>query len=131
MVKIIGLFALACTIQARDIVVHAGRLLDVEAKRLRTNVSILIQDERIIRLEDGFIKPAGAEIVDLSQMTVLPGFIASNQVTSETHSNAAITARRSCSAFSGRSAPLPRLRTDPSEFNATGNEAPKALAWAR
>ena len=60
---------------ADDIVVHAGRLIDGIDMMPRTNVSILIRDDRIISVEAGFVSPAGAQVIDLSKSTVLPGLI--------------------------------------------------------
>ncbi len=60
---------------AHDIVVHAGRLIDGVDKTPRTNVSIVIHDDRIVGIEPGFVAPAGADIIDLSHSTVLPGLI--------------------------------------------------------
>ncbi len=60
---------------ANDIVVHAGQLLDGVDKTPRPNVSIVIHDDRIVDVEPGFVTPAGAEIIDLSHSTVLPGLI--------------------------------------------------------
>ncbi len=60
---------------ARDIVIHAGILIDGVADSPRTQVSILVRDDRILSIESGFTAPAGAEIVDLSNATVMPGFI--------------------------------------------------------
>ncbi|WP_157219918.1 metal-dependent hydrolase family protein [Flavisphingomonas formosensis] len=61
--------------EARDVVVHAGRLIDGVAARPREKVSILIHDDRIAEVRDGFVTPEGATIVDLSAATVLPGLI--------------------------------------------------------
>lgn len=61
--------------QARDVVVHAGRLIDGVSARPREKVSILIHDDRIAEVRDGFVTPAGASVVDLSAATVLPGLI--------------------------------------------------------
>ncbi|QVM85200.1 metal-dependent hydrolase family protein [Novosphingobium decolorationis] len=58
---------------ARDTVVHAGTLFDGEATR--SNVSIVIADDRIVAVEDGFVTREGADVIDLSGETVLPGFI--------------------------------------------------------
>ncbi|MBT0667963.1 amidohydrolase family protein [Novosphingobium profundi] len=58
---------------ARDAVVHAGTLFD--GTTTRTKVSILIHDDKIVSVEDGFVTPAGAEVIDLSADTVLPGLI--------------------------------------------------------
>ncbi|HKK22226.1 MAG TPA: amidohydrolase family protein, partial [Pseudohaliea sp.] len=60
---------------ASETVIHAGRLVDVEAERVRENVSILIDGERITAVEDGFVAPAGAAVIDLTAQTVLPGFM--------------------------------------------------------
>jgi len=60
---------------AHDIVIHAGRLIDGVSKAERTQVSILIHDDRIADVQPGFVTPAGAEIVDLSNATVMPGLI--------------------------------------------------------
>jgi imidazolonepropionase-like amidohydrolase len=60
---------------AHDVVIHAGRLIDGVDKAPRTNVSILIHDDRIVSVEPGFVTPAGADVIDLSKETVLPGLI--------------------------------------------------------
>jgi imidazolonepropionase-like amidohydrolase len=60
---------------AKDIVVHAGKLLDGVSKTPQTNVSILIHDDRITEIRPGFVSPRGFEVVDLSKATVLPGLI--------------------------------------------------------
>src|SRR5271168_859720 len=60
---------------AHDVVIHAGRLIDGVDKAPKANVSILIHDDRIVGVEPGFVTPAGAEVVDLSHSTVLPGLI--------------------------------------------------------
>jgi len=60
---------------AHDVVIHAGRLIDGVDKAPRANVSILIHDDRITGIENGFVSPAAAEVIDLSKETVLPGLI--------------------------------------------------------
>src|ERR1043165_9554451 len=60
---------------AKDIVIHAGRLIDGVSKSPRQNVSILIHDERITGVQSGFVSPKGAQVIDLSKATVLPGLI--------------------------------------------------------
>jgi imidazolonepropionase-like amidohydrolase len=60
---------------AKDLVIHAGTLLDGVADAPRHQVSILIRDDKILSVESGFISPAGAQIIDLSNATVMPGFI--------------------------------------------------------
>ena len=60
---------------AHDAVIHAGTLIDGTGSEARHQVSIVIHDQRISAVELGFVAPAGAEIIDLSQATVMPGFI--------------------------------------------------------
>jgi imidazolonepropionase-like amidohydrolase len=60
---------------AKDVVIHAGRLIDGTGKAPRDKVSILVRDERIVSIEAGFTAPKGAEVIDLSTATVLPGLI--------------------------------------------------------
>ena len=69
-------FALAATPAiAKDVVVHAGKLFDGTSTSFRNNVSIVIKDDRITAVQNGFVTPAGAEVIDLRTSTVLPGFI--------------------------------------------------------
>ncbi|MBV9693696.1 MAG: amidohydrolase family protein [Alphaproteobacteria bacterium] len=67
--------AFATPALAADIVIHAGHLIDGVSKTERAQVSILIHDDRISAVEPGFVTPPGAEIIDLSNATVLPGLI--------------------------------------------------------
>lgn len=73
-----GLLALAgqgSPALAKDVVIHAGRMIDGISKQPRSNVSILITDNRIVEVRDGFVTPSGAEVIDLSSKMVLPGLI--------------------------------------------------------
>jgi imidazolonepropionase-like amidohydrolase len=60
---------------AKDVVIHAGTLIDGVSRTPKKTVSIVIKDDRIVSIESGFVTPAGAEVIDLSGQTVLPGFI--------------------------------------------------------
>jgi imidazolonepropionase-like amidohydrolase len=60
---------------ARDWAIHAGRLIDGTGQAPRERVTILVHDDRITRVEAGFTTPSGAEVIDLSASTVLPGLI--------------------------------------------------------
>jgi imidazolonepropionase-like amidohydrolase len=65
---------------APPVLIKAGRLIDGRSDRVQTNVGILIDGERIravgplAQIEPQARSP-GARVIDLSQMTVLPGFI--------------------------------------------------------
>ena len=56
-------------------VVYAGRLIDGTSNTVRTNVSIVVEGDRIREVRDGRIAMAGAELIDLGDSTVMPGLI--------------------------------------------------------
>ena len=60
---------------ARDVIVRAGVLIDGVGESPRTQMSILIRDDKIVSVENGYSSAPGADIIDLSRMTVMPGFI--------------------------------------------------------
>jgi imidazolonepropionase-like amidohydrolase len=60
---------------AKDFVIHAGTLIDGVAEAPRHQVSIIVRDDKVVAVESGYQDPAGAEVIDLSTQTVLPGFI--------------------------------------------------------
>jgi imidazolonepropionase-like amidohydrolase len=73
---LIGLALLAAApLQAAPLYVEAGRLLDVEGGEVATGQCILTDGERIARIEPCGATPAGAERVDWSAYTVLPGLM--------------------------------------------------------
>jgi len=69
------LTVLASAASAKDLAIHAGRLIDGTGAAPREKVTILVHDDRITGVEPGFTGPAGAEVIDLSSSTVLPGLI--------------------------------------------------------
>jgi imidazolonepropionase-like amidohydrolase len=74
--SVIALWSLAASgASARDIVIHAGTLIDGVTPAPRRQVSILVHDDQIVSVRDGYVTPAGASVVDLSNETVTPGFI--------------------------------------------------------
>jgi imidazolonepropionase-like amidohydrolase len=55
--------------------IKAGRLVDPQAGAVLSDQVILIRENKIEALGKGLAIPAGANVIDLSQMTVLPGLI--------------------------------------------------------
>ena len=59
----------------RPIVLRAARLLDIEGGKIVAPAEILVQGERIVEVGTTVAHPAGAEIIDLGDRTLLPGLI--------------------------------------------------------
>ena len=55
--------------------IKAGHLVDVDSGTVLDEQIILIRDQRITAVGRGLTIPSGAEVIDLSSMTVLPGLI--------------------------------------------------------
>jgi len=64
--------------------IKAGRLIDPETATATSNQVILIEGERIKAVGANVTIPAGATIIDLSKLTVLPGLV-------DTHTHMALT----------------------------------------
>ena len=60
---------------AHSIVLHAARLLDVKGGKLIQPGEVLVQGERIVEVGQAVKHPAGAEVVDLGDRTLMPGLI--------------------------------------------------------
>lgn len=62
--------------EARDTIIHAGHLIAAPGEeRVRQEVSIIVRGDEIVGIEDGFIEAVDADLVDLSDQWVMPGFI--------------------------------------------------------
>ena len=56
--------------------VHCGRLIDCKGRGVQSQVTIVIQGNRIAGVEKGFsIAATGDQVIDLSKKTVMPGLI--------------------------------------------------------
>jgi imidazolonepropionase-like amidohydrolase len=81
--RVFALFALFCCLTAaqsqkappRHVAIRCGRLIDGTGAAPRANAVILIEGERIREVGTGLAIPAGAQVIDLSHSTVLPGLI--------------------------------------------------------
>src|SRR5215510_7920599 len=68
---------IGCAPPAKTIAVRAGRLFDSMSGQMLTRQVVIVTGEKIVDVgPDGQVKvPAGAQVIDLSQATVLPGLI--------------------------------------------------------
>ncbi|HZZ39461.1 MAG TPA: amidohydrolase family protein [Acidobacteriaceae bacterium] len=62
-------------IPAHPIVLHAARLFDVEAGKIVSPGEVLVEGDRIRAAGSSVEHPAGAEVIDLGDTTLMPGLI--------------------------------------------------------
>jgi len=74
---IVAAAALLCATaaQAETYAIQAGRLIVDASKPARGASTLMVENGRIARIEDGATAPAGATVVDLRGKTVMPGLI--------------------------------------------------------
>jgi len=60
---------------SHPIVLHAARMLDIKAGKIIKPGEVLIQADRIVEAGSAVKHPAGAEVIDLGDRTLLPGLI--------------------------------------------------------
>jgi len=63
------------SISRRAVVLHAARLLEIESGKMITPGEVLVEGERIAEVGSAVKHPAGAEVIDLGDRTLLPGLI--------------------------------------------------------
>jgi imidazolonepropionase-like amidohydrolase len=59
----------------KRIAVRAGRMIDGKSESAIANALILVENDRIVAVSAGGTAPVGVEVIDLSNATVLPGFV--------------------------------------------------------
>src|SRR5262249_24488474 len=64
--------------------IRAGRLVDPDTGTAAANQIIIVEGQRIRDVGANLAIPPGAEVIDLSRQTVLPGFV-------DTHTHEAMT----------------------------------------
>ena len=63
------------TPSSHPIVIHAARMLDIKNGRIVKPGEVLVQGERIVEVGTSVKHPAGAEVIDLGDRTLMPGLI--------------------------------------------------------
>ena len=74
---VVAIASAACaqTAPSRPVVLHAAHLLDVAAGALVSPGEVLVEGERIVAAGQHVDRPAGAEVIDLGDRTLMPGLI--------------------------------------------------------
>ncbi|WP_069129937.1 metal-dependent hydrolase family protein [Rhodohalobacter halophilus] len=76
LILIVLIAGLATSLQAQQTYIHAGYLFDGTGEEMRSNVTIIVDGDRIVEVQDGFLRPdSESSLIDLSNRTVLPGLI--------------------------------------------------------
>ena len=75
LVTALAISAAAQTAPAPITAIKAGRLIDPETGTTSTNQVILVEGEKITAVGGNVSIPAGATVIDLSKLTVLPGLV--------------------------------------------------------
>jgi imidazolonepropionase-like amidohydrolase len=76
----VGLATVSCIAQTpvaakRVVVLHAARMLDIAGGKVVSPGEILVEGERIVEVGTSVSRPAGAEVIDLGETTLMPGLI--------------------------------------------------------
>lgn len=72
----LALVALATTTYSQKTIIHCGNLIDGKSNDAHPQMTIVIEGNKITAVQKGFTKPVADEkLIDLSQKTVMPGFI--------------------------------------------------------
>jgi len=68
---------IATSISAQDTYLHCGKVIDTKNGKVLTNKTIVVSGKTIKTISDGFMKPSSPDdvVIDLSDKTVMPGFI--------------------------------------------------------
>ncbi|MFZ2907114.1 MAG: amidohydrolase family protein [Cyclobacteriaceae bacterium] len=70
------LLLIALTGFSQRTIIHCGNLIDGKTNDVVAQMTIVIEGNKIISVEKGFMKPAGTDkFIDLSKKTVMPGLI--------------------------------------------------------
>jgi imidazolonepropionase-like amidohydrolase len=96
--KCVTVFSLciACSVNSTfaAIVIQAGRLIDGRSAQPRTEVSIIVDGNRVARIEEGFVTPGeGDRLISLVDQTVLPGLMDMHTHLMSQHSKESYTER--------------------------------------
>src|SRR5436853_5496360 len=72
----IALLCIAQFVFAQRTLIHCGTLIDGKNKQTQSQVTIVVEGNKIVSVDKGFTQPgANDKVVDMSKKTVMPGLI--------------------------------------------------------
>ena len=75
-IAVAAMFVISLPLQSADTLIHAKRLIDGVSDKVMESVSILIIDNKIVSIQNGFVIPNKSQrLVNLKNHTVMPGLI--------------------------------------------------------
>ena len=60
---------------AQQTYIHAGKLISCVDESVQQEKTIVIEDDKIVSIEDGYIESEDAILIDLRECTVMPGLM--------------------------------------------------------
>ncbi|WP_026302514.1 metal-dependent hydrolase family protein [Psychroflexus tropicus] len=75
LITILLISVMSLSLSAQDQYIYCGSLIDVESGKLLKKKTIIVKNDRIHKIENGFVEaPKQARVIDLKNSFVLPGF---------------------------------------------------------
>ncbi len=72
----ISMVLLALTSYSQRTIIHSGNLIDGINGNVQNEKSIIVENNKITSIENGYVKPGrNDQVIDLKGKTVMPGFI--------------------------------------------------------
>ena len=68
---------LTISVTGQSTYLHCGKLIDTKSGKVLIEKTVIVSEEKITAVEDGFVKPKSSEdtVIDLKSKTVMPGLI--------------------------------------------------------
>lgn len=71
---IITMGLLSFSLTAQTTYIHCGKLIDVEKSKVLSEMTIVVENDKIMSIEKGYSEaPGDAKVIDLKSKTVMPG----------------------------------------------------------
>ena len=68
-------FLITVNMFGQNTYLHCGKLIDTKSGKILKEKTIIVSGDKIVSVEDGFLKPENGTVIDLKSKTVMPGLI--------------------------------------------------------